>query len=137
MDILAEEMRDKNEGFTLDELLTIAVLLWVDDVVSCAEGKQNQTRILDAINEFALKHKLKWGKQKCKILKVGKHYKDNDEWKLGEMTIDESPSYCYLGDEITSDGKNMRNLEKRKNKPFKSQLEQTQKTYNLQHKKLL
>ena len=116
MDILAEEMKDNNEGFKLDDLLTIAVLLWVDDVVSCTEGKVNQTRMLNAINEFAQKHKLKWGKHKCKVLKIGKHKKEINEWKIGDMVIDESPSYSYLGDEITCDGKNTKNLETRKNK---------------------
>ena len=116
IDTLAEEMKENKEGFRLDDLFTIAVLLWVDDVVSCTEGKENQLRMLNAINEFARKHKLKWGQHKCKVLKIGKHKKENNEWEIGDMPIDESLFYCYLGDEITSDGKNTRNLETRKNK---------------------
>ena len=50
-------------------------------------------------------------------MRIGKHREtENKEWKLGDLTIDESDHYKYLGEEITSDGKNKSNLEKRINK---------------------
>ena len=52
-------------------------------------------------------HKLRWGKENCKVMKVGKHRNnENDDWKIGDMTINETKSYKYLGDIITEDGKN-------------------------------
>ena len=50
-------------------------------------------------------------------MKVGKHRNNtNDEWKIGDMTINETKSYKYLGDIITEDAKNTKNLESRRNK---------------------
>ena len=39
-------------------------------------------------------------------MRVGRHNKDPKEWQLGELTIQEADSYKYLGDILTSDGKN-------------------------------
>ena len=117
MDMLQEEIEPSGEGFQLQHNLIIPYLLWVDDVASCVEGHENQEKILKRVNEFGIKHKLKWGATKCNVLRIGKH-KDNDqkEWKLGEEQIKESDKYKYLGDIITSDGKNEQNIEARKNK---------------------
>ena len=64
-----KSIRCPSEDFLID------VLLWVDDVVSCREGKINQEQMLNKLAEFAIKHKLKWGQAKCKVMKVGKHCK--------------------------------------------------------------
>ena len=50
-------------------------------------------------------------------MKVGKHDKSgNNGWKIGEMPISKTKSYRYLGDIITDDGKNTKNLENRRNR---------------------
>ena len=118
MDTLSEDIQPTGEGFKMDDTLTIACLLWVDDVVSCVEGRSNQEQMLDRIANFALKHKLRWGTQKCKVMRVGKHNEDKQKWKLGTLEIEETDSYRYLGDVVTSDGKNSKNLEARKAKTF-------------------
>ena len=42
------------------------------------------------------------GGARKKDMKVGKHKKeDNNEWKIGEMTINEPKSYKYLGNNNT------------------------------------
>ena len=51
MDILAEELIESGEGFKVNELLIIAVLLWVDDVVSCVDGEKKQEKML--MNSFS------------------------------------------------------------------------------------
>ena len=116
MDMLAEELGLTDKGYELSEELKIAVLLWVDDVVSCVDGENNQKDILRIVDEFAIKHKLKWGAHKCNIMRVGKHKEPTKEWKLGELTIQETNTYKYLGDSITSDGKNTLNIETRGHK---------------------
>ena len=92
------------------------MLLWVDDVISCVDGQTNQEKMLQKIHEFAQRHRLVWGQNKCKVMRVGKHTDTPKEWNLGDIKIQESTSYKYLGDVITSDGKNMENLEARQNK---------------------
>ena len=116
MDMLAEDIQPTNEGYKLNDELTIPVLLWVDDVVSCTDNSDNQKKMLNTVADFAIKHKLKWGANKCNVMRVGKHDKKQSQWKLGELTIDETDSYKYLGDLITNDGKNRKNLDLRKNK---------------------
>ena len=116
MDVLSEELISTNEGFKITNEFLVAVLLWVDDVVSCVEGPENQEKMLKRIHEFAVKHKLKWGSSKCKIMKVGRHKKGEDKWSLGDQVIQESSVYKYLGDEISNDGKNKKNINARKNK---------------------
>ena len=118
MDTLAEELQPTGEGFQINANLKIAVLLWVDDVVSCVEGANKQEQMLQKIADFATKHKLKWGASKCKVMKVGKHQEKERKWRLGELTIEESETYKYLGDTISNDGKNAKNLEQRKAKLF-------------------
>ena len=118
MDTLAEDIEPTGEGFKLDDNLTVGCLLWVDDVVSCVEGKPNQEKMLNKIADFATKHKLRWGAEKCKVMRVGKKEGDEQKWKLGPLDIEESDTYKYLGDIVTSDGKNTKNLEARKNKTF-------------------
>ena len=116
MDTLAEELQATGEGFRLSDELIIAVLLWVDDVISCVDGEKEQEEILEKIHEFAVKHRLVWGQSKCKVMRVGKHTGGQREWKLGDIMIEETTTYKYLGDIISNDGKNAKNLESRKNK---------------------
>ena len=116
VDLLAEEFLSTKEGFYISEDLIIAFLLWVDDIVSCIEGTENLKKALEKINEFAVKHKIKWSNEKCNVMKIGKHDDEDTEWKVGEMTIQETSKYKYLGDIITNDGKNTENLKARKTK---------------------
>ena len=90
--------------------------MWVDDVLSCTAGETNQEETLKIVNEFALRHKLKWGQSKCRVMRIGTHTKQASkrEWLLGKMPIDETTTYRYLGDEISNDGKNTINLNSRR-----------------------
>ena len=72
--------------------------------------------MLEKLNEFALKHKIKWGADKCKVMRIGKHKEKRKEWKIGDMPITETSEYKYLGDWITDDGKNKLNIEMRRKK---------------------
>ena len=72
--------------------------------------------MLKRIDEFAKKHKLAWGQEKCQVMRTGKHKENNTEWKIGEMRIMETKKYKYLGDIITSDGRYKENIADRKTK---------------------
>ena len=129
MDLLSEEVEESDEGFRIAIDLVIGVLLWVDDVVTCVDGIENQEKMLQRVSDFAKDHKLKWGQEKCKVLKIEKPTSSNqnqphtnitnqhqNEWDLGEIKIETAKSYTYLGDLITCDGKNTENLNTRKTK---------------------
>ena len=53
MDMLAETSISKEKGFLMKPGFQIPILLWVDDVISCAEGKNNQIDIMNDIDDFA------------------------------------------------------------------------------------
>ena len=118
MDVLAEECLADETGIRLSNDFTIATLLWVDDVLTLAEGENNQKDMLDRIDNFATKHKIKWGQSKCNVMRVGSHPKEtlNSTWTIGTMPIEETKTYKYLGDIISSNGKNKENIEARKQK---------------------
>ena len=72
MDVLAEEAAE-DDGRTVEfGELDMSVLEWVDDVITFAIGEEQQEYTLSKVNEFAIKHQLKWGKEKCNVMEVGK-----------------------------------------------------------------
>ena len=80
--------------------------------------------MLQHIDQFAKDHKIRWGQEKCRVMRVGKHTKGEVEtWKIGDMQMLETATYKYLGD-ISNDGKNAKNIEARKNKIDASSLNQ-------------
>ena len=52
------------------------------------------------------------------MMQVGKKTKTPEEWQLGDKFIGNTTSYKYLGDEVTSDGKNTKNILSRENKVY-------------------
>ena len=44
MDLLAEELNEAKDGFEISEDFIVAVLLWVDDVISSVEGTEEQEK---------------------------------------------------------------------------------------------
>merc|ERR1739838_785176 len=75
-----------------------------------------QELTLKAVNEFALRHQLEWGEDKCKVMEIGSHKEERTDWKLGNKTITTCKTYKYLGEIISRDGTNTENLGERLNK---------------------
>ena len=108
MDVLQEEAKkDENLGIS-QGLLKLIFLLWVDDVVSFAEGRLQQQLTLQMVDEFARKHKLKWGAAKCKVMAVGSSAYCETQWRLGEEEIQSCEEYRYLGDIIMRNNGNQK-----------------------------
>ena len=113
MDTLAEDLSmDTSLGINLSDS-SLPSLIFMDDVMSFAEGILQQNATLNAINEFAEKHHIKWGINKCKVLEIGTHGEGTNQWKLGDNVIENCESYKYLGDIIQRNGKNDENLKSR------------------------
>ena len=113
MDVLAEEMENNSSlGITINEL-HLPILEWVDDVVTFAEGQNQQNITLKCVDTFAVKHKLKWGKEKCKVMEIGSGSVTPRTWMLGQEEIESCETYKYLGDVIMRNGGNKKNLEER------------------------
>ena len=96
MDVMAEEAaEDKDMGVSFADL-RITLLEWVDDVVTFSVGENQQTQTMDRVDEFAVKHKLKWGQEKFNVMPVGRGKYDKKSWNLGKMMIDSREEYKYL-----------------------------------------
>ena len=120
MDTLSEDLLEKKSVGAVIEGKLIPALLFVDDVASVTEGERDEEGMLDEVAEFAVKHKMEWGIDKCKVLEVGRHRNPRKEWKLGEKIIESAEDYKYLGDIIQRNGTNGKNLEARKQKVMKA-----------------
>ena len=84
-----------------------------------------QENMLQRIDEFARKNKVRWGQEKCKVMPVGKKEDHRNEWQFGDIAIGNCDEYKYLGDVITCDGKNHKNIEARKTKMQSSTIQIT------------
>ena len=110
MDKLPEGMHEDDTLGVKHGRRKIAGLAFVDDVVSMAASYEQQERTLARINEFAVKHQLEWGEDKCKVMEIGKHKEKKTQWNLGDKIIHNCQNYKYLGEVISRDGKNIENL---------------------------
>ena len=120
MDVMAEEAeKDMKMSVTFEDT-QITLLEWVDDVTTFAIGDEQQKYTLGKVNEFAVKHKLKWGREKCKVMEVGNGKYHQRSWNLGNLEIDSCTEYKYLGDWIERNGSNKKNMEEREVKVMAS-----------------
>ena len=116
----------------------IPPLTMVDDVLLVAECGYKSVMANSYMNCQTISKKLQFGAEKCKKLHVGK-YQDKykcptlcvDNWKetetrnettggieiedicIGEAVMEEKYEECYLGDIISKDGKNIKNIQAR------------------------
>ena len=74
--------------------------------------------LLDFVNEFAEKHKLKWGADN--VMQVSNTAYKPMKWNLGNQEIDSCDTYKYLGDIIMRNGSNKKNFEEREAKVMAS-----------------
>ena len=116
MDVLSESfIENDNLNYPVNEDFSIGCLEYVDDVMTCTLGKKKQDEALQRVDNFAQISKLEWGAEKCQVMQVGRKVKVPETWTLGQKRIRNTTSYKYLGDTITSNGKNKTNIEKRFN----------------------
>ena len=113
MDSIADDLMEECETGVSVDGVKIPALLLMDDVVAFAEGYENQLKTLKVVEGFGQKHKIEWGRDKCKVMEFGTHKEQKTEWGLGNDSIGICKSYKYLGEIISRDGKNDENLEER------------------------
>ena len=117
MDILSETFIENNDlNVPISDDFSIGCAEYVDDVMTCTLGKDNQKKVLNRVDEFAKINKLEWGEEKCQVMQVGRKVKTPETWALGPKNITNTTTYKYLGDIITNDGKNKSNIEARFNR---------------------
>ena len=116
MDKLPEGMHEESElGIEIGQMKP-ACLAYVDDATTLAIGYKQQEMTLKEISEFAVKHQLEWGVEKCKVMEIGTHKEKQTQWDLGGKNIGVCQNYKYLGEIISRNGKNADNLSERQKK---------------------
>ena len=110
VDIITDDFLEQtNAGLAIGQE-RIPALLFMDDVLSIAEGYEQQIAALEIVNEFGLKHQLEWGIEKCKVMELGADKRQKKVWNLGKEVIENCDTYKYLGELIYSNGRNDENL---------------------------
>ena len=86
--------------------LTIASLLFMDDISAIAESKQELTKMLQVIDKFLSKWQLKVNQNKSGIIVFNEKYnvnrkEENLKINIGNKVLESKNSYKYLGEIIT------------------------------------
>ena len=103
MDEISKAILEKNLGVPDLNGNKTGCLLWMDDVALISNNEEEMDEMLNITNDIARKYHIKFGQEKSKIMMTGKINKKHI-FHLGEMTIERTKSYKYLG--ITLNEKN-------------------------------
>ena len=104
MDEIAKELgKDKENIITIGDKNMPGCLLWMDDVVLIHHDKHIMQNMIDTTNEIANRYRIQFGQEKSKIMIVGKD-KDDDKFKLGQMPLQKTDHYKYLGVTLNNKG---------------------------------
>ena len=102
MDEIAKELQNKNLGIETDQDVIIDSLLWMDDVCLIHHDINKLQKMLDVTNHIAKKYHIEFGAAKCKVVRKGRGPKSS--LVLNGTTLEEVPTYKYLGDMINNKG---------------------------------
>ena len=99
--------------------LTIALLLFMDNISAIAESKQELTKMLQVIDNFLSKWQLKVNRNKSGIIVFNEKYNVNRKEKnlkinIGNKVLESKNSYKYLGEIITPNLKVATHLQAKK-----------------------
>ena len=104
MDEIAKEVDQENEGIPLpNSNKNIGCLLWMDDVVLIHESAEGLQNLLNTTNKIAKKYHIAFGKEKSKAMYIGRGNQKKEKekpLKLGDMEIEYTKKYKYLGETI-------------------------------------
>ena len=77
--------------------LLIPALLYADDIVLMAENDEQLSKMLAVSATFARKWGLKFNCVKSKVMVIGQKTNPGKLWALGDISIEETNCYKYLG----------------------------------------
>ncbi len=105
MDEISKEITKESKGIEIPNTDgKIGDLLWVDDVALLSTDEKELQELLDITEKTAKKYRIEFGKEKSKVLKIGKKGEKNPNLKLGNMEMDMTKTYEYLGETINDKG---------------------------------
>jgi hypothetical protein len=101
VDRLERRLQEEGLGVTHGTEDLLASLLLMDDIVLIAESPEQLQAMLTVTSSFANEWHLMFSTEKSKVMvmnekKAGPHW-----WRLGDLTLEQSESYTYLGEKIS------------------------------------
>ena len=104
MDEIAKELHEQNIGKQKlwNEDLS-GCLLWMDDVALIHHDKEEIQRMLNITDEIANRYHIKFGQDKSQILTIG-NGDPTLKAKIGELTLENTNTYKYLGMTLNNKG---------------------------------
>ena len=99
MDEISKEINEEKKGKHLEGIEETTGRLWMDDVLLISTDPNELQDMLNITNEIANRYHIEFGKEKRKILKIGPS-KKMPTIKLGEMTLEYTNKYKYLGETL-------------------------------------
>ena len=87
MDNLAEDLVLNEEMGIQTAQARIRALPFVDDGPTMSKDYDQRDKTLEQVNEFVIKHKPTWGKDKCQVMELGGHKEEREKWKLGDLEM--------------------------------------------------
>ena len=110
--------KDKEILYSYKGEVEVPVLGMVDDVLAVNKCSNPVVMSNATVKKFMELNKLKLSGTKCHRMHIGKKVKECPELYIHEQKMETSAKEKYLGDIITSDGKQDKNIENRINKAW-------------------
>ena len=115
IDEIAKEINMEKIGTTKIGTTEIeGCLLWMDDVALIHKNKIKLQKMLDITDEVAKRYHVKFGPEKSQTITIGKN--QETKFKLGDMEMDNTETYKYLGITINNKGTMEDHIKKLKGK---------------------
>ena len=95
---LAKTIKEHGPKLMMDNIL-LNILLYADDMVLIAESEEDLQKLLDIMQQWCYKWRLKVNIEKSKVVhfRAPRKQRSNSTFNYGEHEIDIVPSYKYLG----------------------------------------
>ena len=115
IDEITKEIAEKGIGkIKIGQNNILGCLLWMDDVALIHHDKNELQKMLNITEDISKRYHIKFGKEKSQILTIGQ--KAEKPFNLGEMELDDTDTYKYLGVTINHMGTMSNHITKLKGK---------------------
>lgn len=104
IDELNTSLQNAGKGKVYANILIPALLL-MDDIAMLADSEDEFDEMLQKAERYRLRYRMKYSPKKTKVMIINGTEEDyKRKWKLGNLEIDTTDQYTYLGDSISADG---------------------------------
>ena len=113
IDEIAKEIKEETTGITkIGDNQIYGCLLWMDDVALIHKNKDELQKMLNITEEISKRYHLKF--DKSQTITIGKQ--PDTPFKLGQINLDNTTTYKYLGTTINNKGTMDDHIKKKKGK---------------------